>query len=59
MNDEDDEEQTRLPDDFDIDLPISILTEIVLTRVPLSIQFYNLITRLENDRAVKRRRMYT
>ena len=59
MNDEDDEEQTRLPDDFDIDLPISILTDIVLTRVPLSIQFYNLITRLENDRAVKRRRMYT
>jgi hypothetical protein len=59
MNDEDDEEQTRLPDDFDIDLPISILTDIVLTRVPLSIQFYNLITRLENERAVKRRRMYT
>ena len=57
--DNEDEEQARLPDDFDIDLPISILTEIVLTRVPLSIQFYNLITRLENDRAVKRRRMYT
>ena len=58
----DDEEQARLPDDFDIDLPISMLTDIVLTRIPLSIQFYHLIMRLENERAeektVKYGRMY-
>ena len=57
--DNEDEEQARLPDDFDIDLPIPILTDIVLTRVPLSIQFYHLITRLENERAEKYERMYT
>ena len=57
--DHDDEEQARLPDDFDINLSISILTDIVLTRVPLSIQFYHLIMRLEKERAVKCERMYT
>ena len=61
MNHED-KEQDRLPDDFDIDLPITILSDIVLKRVPLSIQFYHLIMRLENERAeektVKDGRMY-
>ena len=57
--DHDDAEQARLPDDFDIHLPISILTDIVLTRVPLSIQFYHLIMRLEKDRALELERMYT
>ena len=56
--DHEDKEQDRLPDDFDIDLPIAILTDIVLKRVPLSIQFYHLITRLENERVVKYKRMY-
>ena len=60
--DHEDKGQDRLPDDFDIDLPISILTDIVLKRVPLSIQFYHLIMRLENERAaektVKDGRMY-
>ena len=32
-----DEEEARLPDEFDIDLPISMLSHIVLARVPLSI----------------------
>ena len=45
-----DEEEARLPDEFDIDLPISMLSHIVLTRVPLSIQFYHLIMRLEKER---------
>ena len=49
--DHEDKEQDRLPDDFDIDLPIAILSDIVLKRVPLSIQFYHLIMRLENERA--------
>ena len=52
------EEQARLPDDFNIDSPISILTKIVLTRIPLSIQFYHLIKRLEEQKAVKDGRMY-
>ena len=56
--DHDDEEQARLPDDFDIDLPISILTDIVLTRIPLSIQFYHLIKRLEQQKAAKEDRTY-
>ena len=54
----DDEDQARLPDDFNIDSPISILSNIVLTRVPLSIQFYHLIKRLEEQKAVKDGRMY-
>ena len=60
--DHEDKEQDRLPDDFDIDLPIAILRDIVLKRVPLSIQFYHLIMRLENERSeektVKDGRMY-
>ena len=52
-----DEERARLPDDFDINLPISILTEIILTRIPLSIQFYHLIKRLEEQKAAKKGRM--
>ena len=56
--DHEDKEQDRLPDDFDIDLPIAILTDIVLKRVPLSIQFYHLIMRLENEKTVKDERMY-
>ena len=55
--DHEDKEQDRLPDDFDIDLPIAILTDIVLKRVPLSIQFYHLIMRLENEKTVKDGRM--
>jgi hypothetical protein len=54
----DNEEQARLPDEFDIDLPVRILTTIVLTRVPLSIQFYHLIKRLEKQKAAKDGRMY-
>ena len=54
----DDEEQTCLPADFDIDLPIGILSDIVSKRVPLSIQFYHLIMRLENQKALKDGRMY-
>jgi len=35
--DQHDKEQTRLPDDFDIDLPIEILSDIiVLKHVPFS-----------------------
>ena len=56
--DHEDKEQDRLPDDFDIDLPIPMLTDIVLKRVPLSIQFYHLIMRLENEKTVKDGRMY-
>ena len=58
--DHEDKEQDHLPDDFDIDLPIAILTDIVLKRVPLSIQFYHLIMRLENEKGktVKDGRMY-
>ena len=56
--DHEDKEQDRLPDDFDIDLPIPMLTDIVLKRVPLSIQFYHLIMRLENEKTVKEGRMY-
>ena len=56
--DHDDEEQARLPDDFDIDSPIPILSDILLTRIPLSIQFYHLINRLEEQKAVKDGRMY-
>ena len=60
--DHDDKGQARLlsklPDDFDIDLPIPILTDIVLKRVPLSIQFYHFIMRLENEKTVKDGRMY-
>ena len=56
--DHEDKERDRLPDDFDIDLPIPILTDIVLKRVPLSIQFYHLIMRLENEKTVKDGRMY-
>ena len=56
--DHEDKEQDRLPDDFDIDLPIAILTDIVLKRVPLSIQFYHLIMRLENEKTVKDGSMY-
>ena len=52
-----DEEEARLPDGFDIDLPISMLSHIVLTRVPLSIQFYHLIMRLEKERTEKSGRM--
>ena len=53
----DEEEEARLPDEFDIDLPISMLSHIVLTRVPLSIQFYHLIMRLEKERTEKSGRM--
>ena len=52
-----DEGEARLPDEFDIDLPISMLSHIVLTRVPLSIQFYHLIMRLEKERTEKCGRM--
>ena len=55
--DHEDKEQDRLPDDFDIDLPIPILNDIVLKRVPLSIQFYHLIMRLENEKTIKDGRM--
>ena len=54
----DDEEKASLPDDFNINSTIPILTDIVLTRVPLSIQFYHLIMRLENEKTVKDGRMY-
>ena len=53
-----DEELDGLPDDFNIDWSI-VKINTVLTRLPLSIQFYHLITRLENERAEKYERMYT
>ena len=56
--DHDDEKQARLPDDFDINSPIAILSDILLTRIPLSIQFYHLIKRLEEQKALKDGRMY-
>ena len=52
-----DEELDGLPDDFNIDWSI-VKINTVLTRLPLSIQFYHLIMRLENQKAVRDRRMY-
>ena len=55
--DHDDEEIDGLPDDFTINWPITMI-DTVLRRVPLSIQFYHLIMRLEKEKAVKDGRMY-
>ena len=55
--DHDDEELDGLPDDFNIDWTIARIEDTVLTRIPLSIQFYHLIMRLENQKAVKDGRM--
>ena len=55
--DHDDEELDSLPDDFNIDWTIARIEDTVLTRIPLSIQFYHLIMRLENQKAVKDGRM--
>ena len=55
--DHDDEELDGLPDDFNIDWTIARIEETVLTRIPLSIQFYHLIMRLEKQKAVKDGRM--
>ena len=56
--DHDDEELDGLPDDFNIDWTIARIEDTVLTRIPLSIQFYHLIMRLENQKTVKDGRMY-
>ena len=56
--DHDDEELDSLPDDFNIDWTIARIEDTVLTRIPLSIQFYHLIMRLENQKALKDGRMY-
>ena len=55
--DHDDEELDGLPDDFNIDWSI-VKINTVLTRLPLSIQFYHLIMRLEKQKAVRDGRMY-
>ena len=52
-----DEELDGLPDDFNIDWSI-VKINTVLTRLPLSIQFYHLIMRLETRKAVRDGRMY-
>jgi hypothetical protein len=39
-----------LPDDFDINSPIEIVSD-TLKRVPLSMYFHNYIKRLEEERA--------
>ena len=39
-----------LPDDFDINSPIAIVSD-TLKRVPLSMYFHNYIKRLEEERA--------
>ena len=52
-----DEELDGLPDDFNIDWSI-VKINTVLTRLPLSIQFYHLIMRLEKQKAVRDGRMY-
>ena len=52
-----DEELDGLPDDFNIDWSIPKINT-VLTRLPLNIQSYHLIMRLENQKAVKDDRMY-
>ena len=52
-----DEELDGLPDDFNIDWSI-VKINTVLTRLPLSIQFYHLIMRLEKRKAVRDGRMY-
>ena len=48
-----DDELVGLPDDFDINNPISILTGMIMERVPLSMYFYNYIKRLEEERAAR------
>ena len=50
----DDEERVGLPDDFDINSPISILTDMMMKRVPLSMYFYNFIKREEEKKAKAR-----
>jgi septin family protein len=52
-----DEEFDGLPDDFDIDWSITKI-DAVLKSLPLSIQSYHLIMRLENQKKVKDGRMY-
>ena len=47
----DDEERVGLPDDFDINSTIPILTDVIMKRVPLVIYFYNFIKRLEEEAA--------
>ena len=56
--DHDDEELDGLPDDFNINWTIARIEDTVFTRVPLSIQFYHLIMRLEKEKAVQDGRMY-
>ena len=53
-----DEDLDGLPDDFNIDWTIARIEDTVLTRIPLSIQFYHLIMRLEKEKTVKDGRMY-
>jgi hypothetical protein len=55
--DHDGDEFDGLPDDFNIDWSIPKINT-VLTRLPLTIQSYHLIMRLENQRAEKKGRMY-
>ena len=53
----DDDEYVGLPDDFDINVPIPILTD-MFKRLPLTIYFYHLIKRLEEEKTKKDGRTY-
>ena len=51
------DERTGLPEDFDIDENITMLTH-QLKRVPLTTYFYNLLMRMELDKAKRDGRAY-
>ena len=55
--DYDDDEYVGLPDDFDINAPIPILTD-MFKRLPLTIYFYHLVKRLEEEKTKKDGRTY-
>ena len=48
----DDEECSRLPKDFDINVSIDSLTDMIMKRVPLVMYFYHLIKRLEEEASI-------
>ena len=53
----DDDEYVGLPDDFDINAPIPILTD-MFKRLPLTTYFYELVKRFEKEKTKKDGRTY-